>query len=75
MTTALIHLNVPAPLKGRWVRASRAAGMRLSDWIVQHVERSQLTTLRAACAKHPRARRDLVGDVAALGDHGASGPG
>ena len=46
MTTALIHLNVPAPLKGRWVRASRAAGMRLSDWIIQHVERSQLTTLR-----------------------------
>lgn len=34
-----------------------------------------VTTLRAACAKHPRSRRDLVGDVAALGDHGASGPG
>lgn len=46
MTTALIHLNVPAPLKGRWVRASRAAGMRLSDWIIQHVERSMLTSLR-----------------------------
>ena len=35
---ALIHLRVPASLKGRWVRVSRAAGMRLSDWIVQAVE-------------------------------------
>ena len=35
---ALIHLRVPASLKGRWVRVSRAAGTRLSDWIVQAVE-------------------------------------
>lgn len=35
---ALIHLRVPAATKGRWVRASRAAGMRLTDWIVQAVE-------------------------------------
>src|SRR5690606_9678096 len=34
----LIHLRVPAATKARWVRASRAAGMRLTDWIVQHVE-------------------------------------
>lgn len=38
MTDALIHLRVPAATKGRWVRASRAAGMRLTDWIVQAVE-------------------------------------
>ena len=38
MTDALIHLRVPAALKGRWVRASRAAGMRLTDWIVRAVE-------------------------------------
>lgn len=34
----MIHLNVKAELKGRWVRASRAAGMRLTDFIVTAVE-------------------------------------
>lgn len=38
MSDALIHLRVPAALKARWVRESRAAGMRLTDWIVQRVE-------------------------------------
>lgn len=38
MTDAAIHLRVPAALKGRWIRASRAAGMRLTDWIVEAVE-------------------------------------
>jgi hypothetical protein len=38
MTESLIHLRVPAALKGRWVRASRAAGLRLTDWIVNAVE-------------------------------------
>lgn len=36
---ALIHLRVPAATKGRWVRDSRADGQRLTDWIVQRVER------------------------------------
>lgn len=35
---AIIHLRVPAATKARWVRESRAAGMRLTDWIVQRVE-------------------------------------
>lgn len=35
---SLIHLRVPAATKGRWIRASRAAGMRLTDWIVNAVE-------------------------------------
>lgn len=35
---SLIHLRVPAATKGRWIRASRAAGMRLTDWIIQAVE-------------------------------------
>lgn len=35
---ALVHLRVPAALKGRWVRESRAAGMRLTDWIISRVE-------------------------------------
>ena len=38
MTDALIHLRVPAAIKSRWVRESRAAGMRLTDWIIQRVE-------------------------------------
>lgn len=38
MTDSLIHLRVPAAIKGRWIRASRAAGMRLTDWIAQAVE-------------------------------------
>lgn len=39
MIDALIHLRVPAELKALWVRESRAAGMRLTDWIVKRVER------------------------------------
>ena len=33
MSNATIHLSVPAATKGRWVRASRAAGLRLTDYI------------------------------------------
>lgn len=35
---ALIHLHVPAALKARWVRESRTAGMKLTDWIIKRVE-------------------------------------
>ncbi|MCB0252558.1 MAG: hypothetical protein KDI55_02400 [Anaerolineae bacterium] len=35
---SLIHLRVPAATKGRWIRASRAAGLRLTDYIVHAVE-------------------------------------
>ena len=38
MTESLIHLRVPATTKGRWVRTSRAAGMRLTDYITSAVE-------------------------------------
>ena len=38
MTDSLIHLRIPAATKGRWVRASRAAGMRLTDYIANAVE-------------------------------------
>lgn len=33
-----IHLRVQPATKGRWIRASRAAGMRLSDYIIEAVE-------------------------------------
>ena len=38
MTESMIHLRVPAATKGRLVRASRAAGMRLTDYITCAVE-------------------------------------
>jgi len=38
MSDALINLRVPAATKGRWVRASRAAGQRLTDYITSAVE-------------------------------------
>lgn len=37
---ALVHLRIPAAQKARWVRESRAQGMRLTDWIVHRVERA-----------------------------------
>ncbi len=38
MGDALIHVRVPAELKAIWVRESRAAGMRLTDWIIQRID-------------------------------------
>lgn len=38
--TALVHLHVPAALKAQWVRQSRAAGLKLTDWIINQVERT-----------------------------------
>lgn len=38
MSDSIVHLRVPAATKARWVRESRAAGMRLTDWIVKRVE-------------------------------------
>ena len=36
---ALIHLRVSRELKGRWVAQSRAENKKLTDWIVERVER------------------------------------
>jgi len=38
MTDSLIHLRIAAATKGLWVRASRAAGQRLTDYITTAVE-------------------------------------
>ena len=45
MAESLIHLRVPAAIKGRWVRASRAAGMRLTDYIIAATEAYMLKQL------------------------------
>ena len=37
---ALVHLRVPAELKGAWVAASRLQGLRLGDWIIQKINMS-----------------------------------
>lgn len=41
MPDAHISIRLPAATKARWVRESRAAGMRLTDWIIQRVEGPQ----------------------------------
>lgn len=38
MTDSIVHLRVPAVTKARWVRESRAARMRLTDWIVARID-------------------------------------
>lgn len=69
MPDALIHLRVPAARKGRWVRASRAAGMRLTDWIVHNVEAAMAAqTLRITIPDNLRfadlrLRREPDGDL------------
>lgn len=44
--TAILNLRVPAVLKGRWIRASQAAGMQLTDWIILRMEQSVLASIR-----------------------------
>lgn len=67
MDDALIHLRVPAGLKARWVRESRAAGMRLTDWIIERVEAPQKMTMIAIPAgldfSDLRLVRDPSGDL------------
>lgn len=35
---AIVYMRVPAATKARWVRKSRRAGKKLTDWIVQKLE-------------------------------------
>lgn len=37
---ATVHLNVPPAVKAAWVLQSRAAGIRLTDWVTKHMEHS-----------------------------------
>lgn len=59
MSDAVIHLRVPAATKGRWVRESRSRGQRLTDWIVERVERGQLP--ETAMSNPYEQNRDLAG--------------
>lgn len=59
MTESLIHLRVPAVVKGRWVRASRAAGMRLTDWITEAVEAHMQQQIAKICIPDDLSFSDL----------------
>lgn len=56
---ALIHLRVPAALKARWVRESRSAGMRLTDWIVSRVEAQPMEKVTPICIPQGMLLADL----------------
>jgi len=36
---AQVHLRVPMHIKAQWVRESRACGMKLTDWLLQRIEK------------------------------------
>lgn len=66
-TEAIVHLRVPAATKARWVRESRAAGMRLTDWVNQRVEgkmkKSSLRIVTAWLLGQADAGVDLNGGI------------
>lgn len=86
MGDALIHVRVPAELKAIWVRESRAAGMRLTDWIIQAVEAHTMATIKIPAdldffdlylARDPVAD-DLIAEIHAedaAGQHCSHKPG
>jgi hypothetical protein len=39
-----VHLNVPRALKVRWVKASQAKGLKLTDWLLAQLERAEHMT-------------------------------
>lgn len=36
-----IHISVPRAAKARWVKASQARGQKLTDWIIERLEREE----------------------------------
>lgn len=54
---ALVHLRVPVAQKRAWVAQSRAAGLRLSDWLVQMIEAGCETR---RCGGYAPAARNYV---------------
>ena len=81
MTDSIIHLRIPADTKARWVRESRAAGMRLTDWIVQRAEAQpmeKITPISTAGGDADPVAEDLLAEVRAedaAGQHYSHKPG
>jgi hypothetical protein len=67
MTDATIHITTSAARKAAWVRASRAAGMRLGDWIIERVEASmhKSDAIPAPTPEAVRAARAAAGHTQA----------
>lgn len=40
VTEAVIHITVPAHLKGKWVNQSQKEGKKLTQWIIDNLEMS-----------------------------------
>ena len=59
--TATIYLRVPAATKGRWVRESRQAGLRLTDWITRAVE-AQHPEIEKCHAENPTSKNPPTRD-------------
>lgn len=38
--TATIHVTLPAEVKAKWVRMSRADGQKLGPWLIERIERA-----------------------------------
>lgn len=51
MDDAQVVITVPRAKKGAWVAASRAQGRKLTDWLVERIERIDASSwVSAACA-------------------------
>lgn len=37
---SVIHINVPRAAKARWVKASQARGMKMTDWLIEAADRA-----------------------------------
>jgi AraC-like DNA-binding protein len=73
---ALVHLRVPAAVKGRWVRESRADGQRLSDWLIQRIERNGISQeeIGQLCQVFGVSEAELAGALKALRQEGEKAP-
>jgi ribosomal protein L37AE/L43A len=49
--TDTIIVKAPAGTKARWVRKSQAKGQKLSDWVLEAVERPANKTVPVPCPK------------------------
>jgi len=73
MTDSYIHLRVPAATKGRWIRASRAKGQKLTDYITHAVEaRVARSQAKPVSAIMTAAQFDALTTLLRMGTRGDS---
>jgi ribosomal protein S27AE len=49
--TDTIIIKAPAGTKARWVRQSQAQGKKLSDWVIEAVDRPENKTVPEPCPR------------------------